>query len=771
LQPLIAIFEDSRTPIEGLLNVLSAVSPTFELLRGVVEAALPPIQSIVESVFGIVGGLISEHGDTMLADMTEAWTGIQAIIDGILPPIQSVVETVLGAVAAFLAEHGDEIQAVLAKAWDTIALVVDAALKLINATIVPAFQYIASFLSAHSTEIQQILGGAWDIISGTIDAVLTTIQGIITAATQAIQGDWSGAWETIKQTADQVWADIQQALEGAWAIIEGLITTAIDGIIGPILGMPDQVAGTGAAIVQEIWDGIKAKWDELVKWFEGKLQELRDQLPFSEPKDPSSPLYGLGESGAAIIDMILRGMVGRGSALADTMAEIGEGGIVGMIASIEGAMPTLDAAVAGMVGQIDARLQELRASLEDAGGETRAAIQAEIALLEDQMHALVSAAEKLPVLMAAAQEELFGVAASVARQQERNLANLDDFSTRQQASIQAELAAAEAAAALIPDPAEANEFFKLRSKQIFELAELEKQQAEAGMEERTKLEADHARSREGFAKRQKDLDADLAKTNNDEANKLADLHARLAGATPEQAADIQKQIEAVKAAAAEKRASILEEIDLNVQAKNAELLAFNAAIAKNDELANAERIRLQQRIELVRQAQAAEQEALKLHQENTQSVFEQMAAGVQALLASIPDGVALPENWVTALQTFQSMLTEFNRLYDRPPPTPWLPPAPGNNAGGTDFWRGGWSWVGEEGPELLRLPRGAQVLPTPALGALMAGRAGLAPISNQTLVFNIDARGSQMTRDEFKRIVREEVNTQANAAEGRRRTK
>ena len=33
------------------------------------------------------------------------------------------------------------------------------------------------------------------------------------------------------------------------------------------------------------------------------------------------------------------------------------------------------------------------------------------------------------------------------------------------------------------------------------------------------------------------------------------------------------------------------------------------------------------------------------------------------------------------------------------------------NAEGTSNFRGGWSWVGEQGPELLRLPRGSQVIP------------------------------------------------------------
>ena len=33
-----------------------------------------------------------------------------------------------------------------------------------------------------------------------------------------------------------------------------------------------------------------------------------------------------------------------------------------------------------------------------------------------------------------------------------------------------------------------------------------------------------------------------------------------------------------------------------------------------------------------------------------------------------------------------------------------------HNAGGTDYWKGGLTWVGEEGPELAYLPRGTQIL-------------------------------------------------------------
>jgi phage-related minor tail protein len=44
-------------------------------------------------------------------------------------------------------------------------------------------------------------------------------------------------------------------------------------------------------------------------------------------------------------------------------------------------------------------------------------------------------------------------------------------------------------------------------------------------------------------------------------------------------------------------------------------------------------------------------------------------------------------------------------------------------ARGTDRWPGGWSWVGEEGPELVNLPRGASVVPAGQSAAMAGGTA------------------------------------------------
>ena len=92
----------------------------------------------------------------------------------------------------------------------------------------------------------------------------------------------------------------------------------------------------------------------------------------------------------------------------------------------------------------------------------------------------------------------------------------------------------------------------------------------------------------------------------------------------------------------------------------------------------------------------------------------------------IPDFGAIPD-WIRQQMGggYNNDYSPYNPQMNLPIPSgmsdPWNTPG---NASGTDAWRGGWTWVGEQGPELVNLPAGSQVLSNPASKALM--RTGLA---------------------------------------------
>lgn len=60
----------------------------------------------------------------------------------------------------------------------------------------------------------------------------------------------------------------------------------------------------------------------------------------------------------------------------------------------------------------------------------------------------------------------------------------------------------------------------------------------------------------------------------------------------------------------------------------------------------------------------------------------------------------------------------------------------GQNALGTDNWKGGITWVGEQGPELLEVPKGSRILPNKQSARLMDSRLPVPNIANQQTIAN-----------------------------------
>ena len=90
----------------------------------------------------------------------------------------------------------------------------------------------------------------------------------------------------------------------------------------------------------------------------------------------------------------------------------------------------------------------------------------------------------------------------------------------------------------------------------------------------------------------------------------------------------------------------------------------------------------------------------------------------------------------------------------------------GNNANGTDNWKGGWTWVGEKGPELVNLPKGAQVLSNTdsmgMIGQLAAGTTSLGDaMQNVSPIWRkSDRSGGQLTGGELIPRLKETVMSQ-----------
>lgn len=111
---------------------------------------------------------------------------------------------------------------------------------------------------------------------------------------------------------------------------------------------------------------------------------------------------------------------------------------------------------------------------------------------------------------------------------------------------------------------------------------------------------------------------------------------------------------------------------------------------------------------------------------------------IAGVVAGLTGAVAIGAVAQALTDLFASAETDWTKRGDRPLPDspfkwPWQEGGfffPKRNAGGTAGFPGGWSWVGERGPELLKLPTGTQVLNN---RRSMAMAAGGGPVVNVTV--------------------------------------
>lgn len=438
--------------------VVMEYSPVFQLLRGTVEAALPPILGIVETVFTGVTGFLQQNGASMLTDVQQTWAGIQALVNTVLPAIQAIVVAILGGIAGFIQEHGATIGETFTALWNGVLAIVQVTIDILNATIVPWLAAVAESFQQNSDSITTILNGAWTIIKSIVQGALTIIRGVLTTALGLITGDW-----------DQTWGGVVTILQGAWELVQGVIVGALE-----------LIAGTMGTSLEELGTLWQNNWNMLILIAATVLAKVIKTIQDTV----SDVLAAASNFGSNVVAGIRKGIDGGWTALEKYVAELAQRLLKAAMDAIGIESPSKafrdDVGMmipAGIAVGIEKGAQVALEALEDLSDDLRDVMEDLVNDLEDMVSdALIAGAEG---------------AADMARTRLSAFKDLADLSTDIAAAAQAALDEADAQAQQLAqtDAAAAADYYKMRADQIIELAQLQQEISEATSEdERARLE-------------------------------------------------------------------------------------------------------------------------------------------------------------------------------------------------------------------------------------------------------------------------------------------
>lgn len=288
---------------EGAMRQISVgLAPLGEALLPIAQDLMPllvsGISNVVNALVPFIDGLVAvsqylsaviEDGDTMNDWLTHLPGPIQGMVKAIGDFINWIRDLISGLRDGEAGAQG------FADKYAFVGERLSGIMTALQALVGNVLGAIQAFWEANGETITRIVGTMFQIVETTFRTALDFILGMVEFWIQLLSGDFAGAAETLVGIFTNLWAGIREIfrleLEYLYTLITGF-----------------DWAAAGRAIVGGIRDGISSRWGELEDWFRGRLEGLRNMLPFSEPRDPDSPLRGLKDSGQALVAMLQAGI-------------------------------------------------------------------------------------------------------------------------------------------------------------------------------------------------------------------------------------------------------------------------------------------------------------------------------------------------------------------------------------------------------------------------------------------------------------------------------
>lgn len=302
----ITLIRDYVVPV--FQEIVSFITSHSETIKTVLQAAWDMIRGIIQIALSVIEGVVNTVMAVIKGDWEGAWTAIKDMFSGIWEGIQTYFT---GAIEIFKVMFTTFLELVKT-VWNDTWSAAFAIAQLTWDTIVSFFQLTWQGIS---DLFSFVFGGIWnftvEIFNNIKDSIMTAVNYIkdnVTIAVGFLKDRISETWGLIRDKTSEIWNTVYMKIQDTWNRIKEFVSTSITAVLGTVTNMAQSFYNAGSALVNMLLDGIKAAWGGMISWVKDGLQELRNMLPFSEPRDKTSPLYGLGDSGKAIIGMIQGGM-------------------------------------------------------------------------------------------------------------------------------------------------------------------------------------------------------------------------------------------------------------------------------------------------------------------------------------------------------------------------------------------------------------------------------------------------------------------------------
>lgn len=264
--------------LAGIIGTaMGAVVKVFEALWPVIRVALAPIALAVLAVVTAIQTVWDRFGDHIIDAVSTAWNLVSGIISAALSTIQGVINIFAGLLT------GD-----WSRLWDGLTQVVSGVWQAITTVISTGWQSIQLAINVGITAVRALWDGAWAALSAVVSTVWSTISGAVTGGLtwiteqislhiSAIRSVWDAGWAAITTAVSAAWAAVTSTVSGAWAAVTAAVSTGVSAVVGFVAAMPGQIlaalgalpgllVGLASSMIQTFLSTVQSTWTSVTGW-------------------------------------------------------------------------------------------------------------------------------------------------------------------------------------------------------------------------------------------------------------------------------------------------------------------------------------------------------------------------------------------------------------------------------------------------------------------------------------------------------------------------
>lgn len=288
--------EEFRVAVIEIWNgIKEGIQAAWEALSAYLEPAVQAIADFVMEIFGGLAEWWKENNEMFLQVAQNVWNLISTVIQTTMSVIMSVMQTVW-----------PYIRTLIELTWKVISNVIETTVGVILGVI----QLFAAVLNGDFEGIKagltQIWTSLWNGIKNHVSIVIEAIRSIISITMESIRQTIRSILESIRDTFQRIWDAIVTAVTVSMTKVVEAVTSGIQGAYDAVVSFFGKFKEAGANIMGNVADGIKGAVGKVTGAVKGVMSKTRDLLPFSPPKDKSSPLADIHKNG--IIEQIAKGI-------------------------------------------------------------------------------------------------------------------------------------------------------------------------------------------------------------------------------------------------------------------------------------------------------------------------------------------------------------------------------------------------------------------------------------------------------------------------------